>query len=99
MSRWGSPISGRALRRIADDAELTPILVGASGDPLHVGRRYRTATRKMRRALAERDRRCVWPGFERPPEWTQGDHVRPWVHAAGRTSRTCDRRAVCTTGA
>jgi hypothetical protein len=70
---WGFPISGRALRRIAQDAEITPILVDAKGDPLHVGRRYRTATRKMRRALAERDRRCVWPGCDRPPEWTEGE--------------------------
>ena len=76
---WGFPISGRALRRIAQDAEITPILVNAKGDPLHVGRRYRTATRKMRRALAERDRRCVWPGCGRPPEWTECDHIEPWA--------------------
>ena len=48
-----------------------------------MGRRYRTATRKMRRALDERDRRCVWPGCARPPDWTQGDHVRPWVQGGG----------------
>jgi len=81
---WGFPISSRALRRIADDAEITPILVNAKGDPLHVGRRYRTATRKMRKALAERDRRCVWPGCDRPPEWSQGDHVEPWARG-GKT--------------
>jgi hypothetical protein len=76
---WGFPISGEALRRIAGDAELTPILVSARGDPLHVGRRYRTATSKMSRALAERDRRCVWPGCDRPPEWTQCHHEHAWV--------------------
>jgi hypothetical protein len=76
---WGFPISGKALRRIADDAEITPILIGKSGDPLHVGRKYQTATRKMRKALAERDRRCVWPGCDRPPEWSQGDHIDPWA--------------------
>ena len=59
LLNWGFPISGRALRRIASDAEITPILLSSKGDPLHVGRRYRTATPKMRRALAERDRRCV----------------------------------------
>ena len=75
---WGFPISGRALRRIADDAEITPILMSARGDPLHVGRRYRTATPKMRKALAVRDRHCVWPGCDRPPHWTEGDHVEPW---------------------
>jgi len=75
---WGFPISSRTLRRIADDAEITPILVSSKGDPLHVGRKYRTATRKMRKALAERDRHCVWPGCDRPPHWTQADHVEPW---------------------
>jgi hypothetical protein len=81
---WGFPISGRALRRIAMDAEITPILLSEKGDPLHVGRRYRTATPKMRRALAERDRRCVWPGCDRPPEQTQADHEPPWAQG-GRT--------------
>jgi hypothetical protein len=81
---WGFPISGKALRRIASDAELTPILLSRGGDPLHVGRRYRTATRKMRRALAERDRLCVWPGCDRPPDRCQSDHIVPWVKG-GRT--------------
>jgi hypothetical protein len=75
---WGFPISGKKLRQVAQDAEITPILVNEKGDPLHVGRKYRTATRKMRKALAERDRRCVWPGCDRPPEWSQGDHIEPW---------------------
>src|SRR5207237_10571526 len=75
----GIPISGKALRRIAGDAEITPILLSARGDPLHVGRKYRTATPKMRRALAERDRRCVWPGCDRPPEWCDSDHELPWA--------------------
>ena len=39
---WGWPISGKALRRIAADAVITPILVDGKGDPLHVGRKYRT---------------------------------------------------------
>jgi hypothetical protein len=80
---WGFPISGKALRRIAGDAEITPILLSARGDPLHVGRKYRTATPKMRRALAERDRHCVWPGCPDPPEWTQGHHEVPWALGGG----------------
>ena len=90
---WGFPISGRALRQIADDAEITPILVSATGDPLHVGRKYRSATPKMRKALAERDRRCVWPGCNRPPEWNQADHAEPWA-LGGRTDIE-NMRSVC----
>jgi hypothetical protein len=81
---WGFPLSGRALRRIAGDAEVTPILLNGKGDPLHVGRKYRTATPKMRRALAERDRRCVWPGCPDPPDWCQGHHAeQPWAQGGG----------------
>lgn len=91
---WGFPISGKSLRRIAQDAEITPIVLGPSGDPLRVGRRYRTATPKMRRALAERDRRCVWPGCDRPPEWTQGDHSTPWED--GGETNLEEMRLLCT---
>src|SRR2546429_5548922 len=45
---FGWPVSGETLRRIACDAELTPILVGRSGDPLPVGRRPRTAPPRLR---------------------------------------------------
>ena len=86
---WGFPLSGRALRRIAGDAEITPILVDDRGDPLRVGRKYRTATMKMRKALAERDRHCVWPpGCDRPPEWTQGHHEVPWALGGGTDIET-----------
>jgi Domain of unknown function (DUF222) len=75
---WGFPLSGKALRRIARDAEITPILINKKGDPLHVGRKYRTATPKMRRALDERDRQCIFPGCTAHPEWTEGHHEVPW---------------------
>ena len=76
---WGFPISGQALRRIARDAEITPVLLSPRGDPLHVGRKYRTATAKMSKALALRDGHCVWPGCDRPPEWCQRHHEVPWA--------------------
>ncbi len=81
---WTFPISGTALRRLAREAEVTPILVDGRGDPLRVGRRYRTAPGKLSRALAERDRGCVWPGCDAPPEWSQRHHEHPWAQG-GRT--------------
>ncbi|MBO0837708.1 MAG: DUF222 domain-containing protein [Actinobacteria bacterium] len=82
---WGRfPISGRALRRIACDAEITPIVIDGKGDPLHVGRKYRTATPKMRKAMAERDRRCVWPGCWNRPVECDGHHAEvPWALGGG----------------
>jgi len=76
---WGLPISGEALRRIACDAELTPILLAQNGDPLYVGRTRRTVTPRQRKALAERDRHCVWPDCGAKPDWCEGHHERLWV--------------------
>src|SRR5207244_4235660 len=59
---WGFVISGKALRRIASDAELTPILLSRNGDPLHVGRKYRTATPKMRRRWPSATDTACGPG-------------------------------------
>ncbi len=76
---WGFPISGDSLRRIACDADLTPILLSKDGNPLYVGRARRTASPRMRKALAQRDRHCVWQGCDRPPDWCQGHHRDLWV--------------------
>ena len=81
---WGFPISARALREIAGDAELTPILTNANGDPLHVGRKYRTATAKMHKALDVRDRRCLFPGCSNWVKRTQAHHFDEW-QAGGLT--------------
>lgn len=90
----GLPLSGKALRKIATDAELTPILLSKDGDPLHVGRKHRTATPKMRRALAARDRKCVWPRCPNSPDFCQGDHVTPW--ARGGKTEVEAMRLLCT---
>ena len=52
---------------------------GAGGSPLHVGRKRRTASPRMRKALAQRDRRCGWERCDRPPAWCAGHHRRLWV--------------------
>jgi hypothetical protein len=33
----------------------------------------------MRKALALRDKRCVWPGCDRPPEQCAGNHKDLWA--------------------
>jgi 5-methylcytosine-specific restriction endonuclease McrA len=35
--------------------------------------------------LVVRDRRCRWPGCDRPPAWCEGHHVEHWEHG-GRTN-------------
>jgi hypothetical protein len=50
------------------------------GLPLDVGRRYRTETPALRRALTTRDRGCRFPGCAIPATWCTAHHIRPWKH-------------------
>jgi hypothetical protein len=71
-------ITPETARRILCDAEVTPIIVDADGQPLWLGRSVRTATAAQRRALAARDRGCRWEGCDRPPQWCDSHHTTPW---------------------
>jgi hypothetical protein len=63
-----------ALRRIA------PALGGLPAEILDASRDERLVTPGLRRALAVRDRGCVWPGCDRPPEWCEAHHLTYWSH-------------------
>ena len=58
---------------------MTPIVVGADGEPLSVGRARRTIPAPMRRAIMQRDKHCRFPGCDRPVAWSDGHHLRHWV--------------------
>ena len=51
----------------------------ASTRPLSVGRATRTIPPHIRTALALRDKGCRFPGCDRPPEWTDGHHIKHWA--------------------
>jgi hypothetical protein len=76
---WGPLVTGRTARRIAEDADLTPVLVDGRSEILYVGRRSRTVSPRVRKALNLRDRRCQAPGCEVAPELCEPHHL---VHAA-----------------
>ncbi len=57
------------------DAIFHPLLVDGDQVPLALGRAVRLATLAQRRALAVRDRGCVFPGCDRPPGWCDAHHV------------------------
>jgi hypothetical protein len=63
------------------------------GLPLDVGRRYRTETPAIRRALTARDRGCRWPGCGMPAVWCTAHHIRHWKH--GGTTRLPDLVLLC----
>jgi Domain of unknown function (DUF222) len=77
---WGPLVTGHTARRIACDAELTPILTnGQGGDVLHVGRRARTLTLRQRKALDLRDQHCQAPGCTATPDRCVPHHREHWV--------------------
>ena len=60
-------------------AELAPALGGIPREVLAAGRSTRLVTPGQRAALNARDRGCVLPGCDRPPEWCEAHHLIEWI--------------------
>ncbi|WP_127782811.1 HNH endonuclease signature motif containing protein [Rhodococcus sp. X156] len=73
------PLSIAAARRLACDAEITPMTLDEHGVPLDVGRTTYTVSGSLRRALIARDRGCAFPGCGRPPGWCHAHHIIHWA--------------------
>ncbi len=86
----GALISPSLARHLACDADLVPVTVDQSGNPLDVGRTRRLFTGPIRTALEVRDRGCAWPGCDRPISWTQAHHIVSWLDGG----RTCVENGV-----
>ncbi|WP_161958593.1 HNH endonuclease signature motif containing protein [Ornithinimicrobium cavernae] len=80
----GHRLSAGAIRRLACDADLYPVVLGGPSEPLDVGRVKRLFTPAQRTAVYLRDRHCSFPGCTVPPAWCQIHHVLHWVFG-GRT--------------
>jgi uncharacterized protein DUF222/HNH endonuclease len=80
----GTPVSVAALLGMADEAEIIPTVLNASGAVLDLGRTRRLASPSQTWALAVRDGGCSFPGCARPPEWCERHHIVGWVDG-GRT--------------
>ena len=74
----GQVLSPAQVRRIACDAEVTPIILNGKGVPLWVGRKYRTVTPGQWAALVVRDGGCVHPQCDRPPDLCEAHHIIWW---------------------
>jgi hypothetical protein len=67
LTNTGIPLSAAAIRRLACDANIIPIILGSAGEILDQGRNVRTATKAQRRALELRDSGRLWPRCNAPP--------------------------------
>jgi hypothetical protein len=80
----GAVLTARQILTVICRAEIS-LIRWRDGLPLDVGRRYRTETPAIRRALTARDRGCRWPGCGLPATWCTAHHIHPWKH--GGTTR------------
>jgi hypothetical protein len=74
---FGHNLSAAAVRLLACDAAVLPIVLGSDSQPLDVGMEYRFVTRPIRRALNRRDKGCVI--CKAPPSHCHAHHLIHWV--------------------
>ena len=74
----GIHISAETARRLACDAATVGMQHGRGGKVLDVGRRTRTISPALRRALHARDRQCRFPGCRNVR--VDAHHIRHWAH-------------------
>ena len=89
----GTPISIGATRRLACDAKLIPIVLGAASEPLDIGRISRLIPTAIRRAVTARDGGCAFPGCDRPPHMCDAHHIVFW--ADGGETALCNLCLLC----
>src|SRR5829696_3518313 len=73
-------LSPSAVRRVACEAGIVPMVLGARSEVLDLGYRQRLFSPAQRRALAHRDGGCSFPQCTVPAMWCQAHHVLHWLH-------------------
>jgi hypothetical protein len=89
---YGAMLTARQVLALACRADLS-VIRWSDGIPLDVGRRYRTETPAIRRALEARDQGCRFTGCGMPAVWTTAHHLKPW--SEGGTTSLKDTALLC----
>jgi len=88
---YGDGLSAAAIRRLACDGAITPIILGKNSVPLDVGWTKRFVTGHIRKALNFRDRGCVVCGA--PPISCEAHHLVHWID--GGATKLCNLVLLC----
>jgi len=75
----GPAIAAETARRLACDASVVTLLEDENGEPLDIGRKTRTLSPAIRRALNARDQGCRFPGCPNA-RYLDAHHIRHWAH-------------------
>ncbi|WP_377640091.1 DUF222 domain-containing protein [Oryzobacter terrae] len=74
-SESGVLLAPGTVRRLACDAAVLPVVLGAESEVLDVGRSKRLFTAGQVRRLWLRDRCCTYPGCDLPGQWCDAQHI------------------------
>ncbi|TDO60905.1 5-methylcytosine-specific restriction protein A [Kribbella sp. VKM Ac-2571] len=73
----GDTLSAAAVRRLACDAGVIPLVLGSHSEPLDVGTEHRFVTRAIRQALNARDKGCIVCSAS--PAICEAHHIVHWA--------------------
>ena len=88
----GPAIPVETARRFSCDCSKVEITEDEQGEPLDVGRKTRSIPPALRRALAARDKGCVFPGCNHK-RYVDGHHVEHW--AEGGETKLSNLATLC----
>jgi hypothetical protein len=74
----GEPLSATAVRRLACETQIIPVVLGGNGEILDLGRTRRLFSPAQRKALRPRDQHCRAEGCTVPGTWCEAHHRKPW---------------------
>jgi hypothetical protein len=77
-------LSISTVKRLLCDCSLVTVAEGENGNPLDVGRKQRTVSTPLKRALCARDRGCTFPGCHRK-RYLDGHHLTHWLNGGETT--------------
>src|SRR6185436_4320467 len=89
----GAFVSREAVRRLSCDAGIVEVVEDDRGAPLSVGRKRRTISGGLKRALYQRDATCTFPGCANRA-FLEGHHIKHW--ADGGETSLLNTTLVCT---
>jgi hypothetical protein len=72
------------VKRLLCDCSMVVVAEDTNGSPLDVGRKQRTVSTTLRRALYARDRGCTFPGCHRT-RYVDGHHLTHWINGGETT--------------
>jgi hypothetical protein len=68
-----------SVKRLLCDCSVVLVAEDVGGNPLDVGRKQRTVSTPLKRALYARDRGCTFPGCQRR-RYLDGHHLKHWLN-------------------